>query len=38
MRTLERAKEDATALHKAKQNRNETQHKQQLRVKVKKRP
>lgn len=38
MRTLERAKEDAVALYKAKQNRNETQHKQQLRMKGKKRP
>jgi len=38
MRTLARAKEDAVALYTAKQNRNETQHKQQLRVKGKKRP
>lgn len=38
MRTLERAKEDAVALYKAKQNRNQTQHKQQLRAKGKKRP
>jgi len=38
MRTLERAKEDAVALYTAKQNKNQTQLKQQQRVKVKKRP
>jgi hypothetical protein len=38
MRTPERAKEDAVALYEAKQNRNQTQNKQQQRVKVKKRP
>jgi hypothetical protein len=38
MRTLERAREDATALHTAKQNRNQTQQKQQQRVKARKRP
>lgn len=38
MRTLERAKEDAVALHTAKQNRNQTQQKQQQRLKGKKRP
>jgi len=38
MRTLERAKEDAVALQTAKQNRNQTQQKQQQRVKAKKRP
>jgi hypothetical protein len=37
MRTLERAKQDAVALYKAKQNRNETQQKQQQRAR-KKRP
>jgi hypothetical protein len=37
MRTLARAKEDAVALYTAKQNKNQTQHKQQLRVKAKKR-
>jgi len=31
MRTVEQAKKDATALHEAKQNRNQTQRKQQLR-------
>ena len=31
MRTLEQAKKDATALYEAKQNRNQTQRKQQLR-------
>jgi hypothetical protein len=37
MRTLERAKQDAVALHQAKQNRNQTQQKQQQRAR-KKRP
>jgi hypothetical protein len=37
MRTLARAKEDAKALFTAKQNKVQTQHKQQLRVKTKKR-
>ena len=38
MRTLERAKEDAVALYTAKQNKVQTQQKQQKRVAVKKRP
>jgi hypothetical protein len=38
MRTLERAKEDAVALYQAKQNKVQTQQKQQKRVAVKKRP
>jgi hypothetical protein len=38
MRTLERAKQDAVALHTAKQNKVQTQQKQQKRVAVKKRP
>jgi len=37
MRTLERAKEDAVALHTAKQNRNQTQQKQQQRTRAKRR-
>jgi len=37
MRTLERAKSDAVALHTAKQNRTQTQQKQQQRAR-KKRP
>jgi hypothetical protein len=38
MRTLERAKEDAVALYQAKQNKVQTQQKQQKRVAVKKKP
>jgi hypothetical protein len=38
MRTLERAKEDAVALYTAKQNKVQTQQKQQKRVAVKKKP
>jgi len=38
MRTLERAKQDAVALYTAKQNKVQTQQKQQKRVAVKKRP
>ena len=38
MRTLERAKEEAVALYQAKQNKVQTQQKQQKRVAVKKRP
>ena len=38
MRTLERAKEDAVALYTTKQNKVQTQQKQQKRVAVKKRP
>jgi len=38
MRTLERAKEDAVALYTTKQNKVQTQQKQQKRVAVKKKP
>ena len=38
MRTLERAKEDAATLFKARQNRTQTQQKQQRAVSQKKRP
>jgi hypothetical protein len=38
MRTLERAKQEAVALYQAKQNKVQTQQKQQKRVAVKKRP
>jgi hypothetical protein len=38
MRTLERAKQEAAALYTAKQNKVQTQQKQQKRVAVKKRP
>jgi hypothetical protein len=38
MRTHERAKQDAVALYQAKQNKVQTQQKQQKRVAVKKRP
>jgi hypothetical protein len=38
LRTLEQAKLEAVALHTAKQNRVQTQQKQQKRVAVKKRP
>ena len=38
MRTLERAKQDAVALYTAKQNKVQTQQKQQKRAAVKKRP
>lgn len=38
MRTLERAKEDAATLFTARQNRTQTQQKQQRRVSQKKRP
>ena len=38
LRTLEQAKQDAVALYTAKQNRVQTQQKQQKRVAVKKRP
>ena len=38
LRTLEQAKKDAAALYTAKQNRVQTQQKQQKRVAVKKRP
>jgi hypothetical protein len=38
MRTLERAKQDAVALHTAKQNRVQTQQKQQLRARQQQAP
>jgi hypothetical protein len=38
MRTLERAKQDATALYQARQNRQKTQQKQQQAVSRKSRP